>query len=285
MKRKVIAALTVILTLIILIVVVPIVINECYKANTGYLTVWNGADVLAFYGTILGAAIGAAIAVLTIVATISFNRKQMQRDAYLNSEREKWGTIEATISKALDIINPKRIMLVGIDFLADSNNDYPISVILAIQRYQVDCRIAPDQLYTYLSSVDYPKVKVFLDAMAKASQQFFDIAQKECDLYELIRKLKSRDIASTIIRSESILPNSFTPENLNFADNILRDTKDLHSDTIYDQIKAENKKLANAYETMYRELLSLKGQTFDTIYTEIQKNADGILRFRRKNHA
>lgn len=275
----------VVLGLLIAIVGVPIGINECYKANTGYITVWNGADMLAFYGTILGATIGAAIAVLTIVATISFNRKQIQRDAYLNSEREKWGAIEATISKALDMINPKHIMLVGIDFLADSNNDYPISVILAIQRYQIDCRLAPDQLYTCLSSVDYPKVKIFLDAMAKASQQFFDIAQKECNLYEAIRKLKSRDIASRIIKNESMLPNLFTPEDLNFASSILSKTKDLNSDAVYAQIKTENEKLANAYETTYRQLLSLKGQTFDTIYTEIQKNADEILRFRRKNNA
>lgn len=56
----------VVLVLLIAIIGIPVGINECYKANTGYLTVWNGADVLAFYGTILGAVIGAAIAVLTI---------------------------------------------------------------------------------------------------------------------------------------------------------------------------------------------------------------------------
>lgn len=121
--------------------------------------------------------------------------------------------------------------------------------------------------------------------MTNASQLFFDIAQKECDLYEQIRKLKSRDIASRIIKNESLLPNSFTSEELTFADSILRDTKDLRSDSVYDQIKAENEKLANAYEITYRQLLSLKGQTFDTIYTEMQKNADDILRFGRKNHA
>lgn len=37
------------------VIVVPIGINELYLTNDGYVTVWNGADMLAFYGAILGA--------------------------------------------------------------------------------------------------------------------------------------------------------------------------------------------------------------------------------------
>lgn len=40
--------------------VIPIVINELYKRNDGYLTVWGGADVLSFYGAVISA-IGAGI--------------------------------------------------------------------------------------------------------------------------------------------------------------------------------------------------------------------------------
>lgn len=42
------------LAVIIFVIVVPIVINECYKANSGYMTIWGAADVLSYYGTILG---------------------------------------------------------------------------------------------------------------------------------------------------------------------------------------------------------------------------------------
>lgn len=33
----------------------PIIINECYKGDSGYITIWSAADTLSYYGTVLGA--------------------------------------------------------------------------------------------------------------------------------------------------------------------------------------------------------------------------------------
>lgn len=66
MIAKIIKIVIAILTAVFLIVGIPLIINESYKANCGYITVWDGADVLGYYGTILGA----AIAVVTLAATI-----------------------------------------------------------------------------------------------------------------------------------------------------------------------------------------------------------------------
>ena len=53
MKIKRIAKIVlIILGAIFLIIGVPIIINECYKANFGYNTVWNGADVLGLGGAL-----------------------------------------------------------------------------------------------------------------------------------------------------------------------------------------------------------------------------------------
>lgn len=38
---------------VLLIIGVPLIINECYLRNNGYLTVWEGADVFAYYGAVL----------------------------------------------------------------------------------------------------------------------------------------------------------------------------------------------------------------------------------------
>lgn len=43
-----------IIFLALAIIGVPIVINELYLQNKGYMTVWEGADVLSFYGAALG---------------------------------------------------------------------------------------------------------------------------------------------------------------------------------------------------------------------------------------
>lgn len=273
------------LGLLMAIVGVPIGINECYKNNTGYITVWNGADVLSYYGTILSTAIGALIAVLTMAFTISFNRRQIQRDAYLRNEKEKWGKTESTIGTALDLINPQRILTLGMENIVQNNNVNINWAIASIQKYQMDCRLATDQLFTCLSYMDSPKVKPLLDAVNNASQQFFDIAQKEYNAYVKLSVAQIRDSALRTQDNAKRFPNTVSAYDISSAENVLNTTTATCPESVYDEIGACNKEMGNAYETTYRQLLSLKGQTFNTIYTEIQKNADEILRFRRKNHA
>lgn len=43
------------LLVFVAVILVPIMINALYLINGGYITVWSGADVLAFYGAALGA--------------------------------------------------------------------------------------------------------------------------------------------------------------------------------------------------------------------------------------
>lgn len=38
----------------------PIIINECYKGDSGYIAIWSAADTLSYYGTVLGALVAAA---------------------------------------------------------------------------------------------------------------------------------------------------------------------------------------------------------------------------------
>ena len=51
---------------LLLIVGVPIIINECYKTNSGYMTMWGAADALAYYGAII-ASVGAAVGVFVSI--------------------------------------------------------------------------------------------------------------------------------------------------------------------------------------------------------------------------
>ena len=44
----------------------PIVINECYKVNSGYITIWGATDMLAYYGSVVAAVIGIGGVFLTV---------------------------------------------------------------------------------------------------------------------------------------------------------------------------------------------------------------------------
>lgn len=264
-----------------LVVGIPLIINECYKANSGYITIWTAADVLSYYGTILGT----LVAVITIVVTIGFTRKQIQRESYIKSEHEKWAKIESKITEALGRINPQHILTEGVDNVAPVNDNFPNAIMTTIQKYQMDCRIATDQLFSYLSSEDFPKMKYLLDQIMQASIIFSDICEKEYVAYRKISDIKARRTALETIELEKKYPNSFTEKDLSFCASVLERTKNLKYDEIWDDIGKASRELADAYDHVYRNLLALKGQVFDSIYTDMRKRAGEILRFGRKNNA
>lgn len=100
--KKLVKIIAIVLTMLVLIFGVPIVINECYKANCGYSTAWDASAMLGYYGVILGA----IITVLTLIATITFTKKQIQRESFLKTESEKWSKLKSIFLDILSNINP-----------------------------------------------------------------------------------------------------------------------------------------------------------------------------------
>lgn len=65
-----------IVVILCLIFGVPFQINECYKTG-GYITMWNAADVLSYYGTIIAAVIG----IVGVYLTVHISNKNYRDDA------------------------------------------------------------------------------------------------------------------------------------------------------------------------------------------------------------
>ena len=61
------------IVLLLIIVGIPILINELYKLNNGYITEWGASDVLSYYGTILGAIGTIVLGVIAIYQTKKAN--------------------------------------------------------------------------------------------------------------------------------------------------------------------------------------------------------------------
>lgn len=256
---------------------VPILINESYKVGVGYITIWNAADVLSYYGTV----VGAVIAVATIAITITFNRKQIQRESYLKSENEKWKAIESEIADVLDRINPQRILMVGIDCLLVSKDKYSY-IFSSTQKYQMDCRIGTDKLSALLSPEDYSRIEELLGQIRKNSYDFYEISGEQSEIYQKMFQINDRDDMRRVLEMEEKVHNSFSEEELKLCREVVEGTENLQMDDLRKSIGVLSQKFADAYTGPYRDLLSQKKKTFDTIYTEIQKNADEILHFGRK---
>lgn len=259
---------------IFLIAGIPIIINECYKANCGYITVWSGADVLGYYGAILGS----TIAVATLAITIVFTKKQIQRDAFLKNETEKWDNLKKIFLQILTDINPMRVLK---DVMDNGVTD-PTKTINLLQRYQLDCKMATDVLNAHLNRMDYPKFKELLGGITTTAEEFVSISQKEIDQYSNFRILQHKDTAYKILKIEEEHPGSFLPEDIAFNMEIVKNCESISYKEINQQIMQINSEFIKLYEEKYRELLQLTGSTFEIISVEMQKYADFMLSFSYK---
>lgn len=76
--KRIYMAVAIIICLLV-VVGIPLIINEAYKSNGGYITVWSGADLLTYYGTIIAALGG----ILGVFFTVRHSQKQYLEDARL----------------------------------------------------------------------------------------------------------------------------------------------------------------------------------------------------------
>lgn len=60
---------------LLLVVGIPIAINEAYKVDEGYITMWGAADVLSFYAVILSG----IISISALIATIYHSKRETDR--------------------------------------------------------------------------------------------------------------------------------------------------------------------------------------------------------------
>ncbi len=73
MKNKHI--ICVVLAAILFVFLIPIAINELYKLDIGYQTVWGASEVLAYYAELLGS----IIAIVVLIITVYFSRKDINK--------------------------------------------------------------------------------------------------------------------------------------------------------------------------------------------------------------
>ena len=273
--KRVLKIILGILVISAFLVGIPIVINECYKANCGYSTAWDASAMLGYYGTILGA----IITVVTLVTTITFTKKQIQRESFLKNESEKWSKLKSIFLDILSNINPmgtlKEVM--------DNGFIDPTKAIHILQRYQMNCKTSTDLLNAYLNMNDYPKVKHLIDGIAEMAEEFVDISSGEIEQYSDFRILQNKDSAYQMVEIEKARPGSFSKENLATNQEIIKKLKNISSENINSQIAFYNSEFIRVYETKYRALLQSIGSTFETLEVATAQEADRLLNFDSKS--
>lgn len=274
MKKKLICAIGIAAVGALLIVGIPAAINEAYKTGTGYVTLWDAKDVLSYYGTILGS----LVTIAGLAITISFTKRQIQRESYLKSESDRWVKIETVVSNILDEINPITIL----EQVMDAGFAEPAKAINLLQKYQMSCRSATDQLCAYLNNADYTRVKDLVDHIAAVAEKFFQASQKGVNQYSRIQQLQLRNTVLKLLSMAEQHPDMFSAEEFAKYQVTIQTSDDIRFEDIESAIRQLNEEIIRIYETDFRGLLQLKGTTFETIGMQMQKNADAILSLWRK---
>ena len=218
---------------------------------------------------------GSVIAVISIIVTIAFTKRQIQRDSFLKNENEKWDRLREIFLQILNDINPMRVL----KDVMDNGFADPTKAIHLLQRYQLDCKMANDLLNVHLSMSDYPKFKELIDGIATTAEYFVDVSQKEIDQYSDLRIWQHKDAAHEMLRIEKERPGSFSKDHIALNEEVVEKIKTISYENINLQITQLNTELVQAYEEKYRTLLQLTGSTFETIAIETKRQADSMLSF------
>lgn len=269
--KKVIKIIILVIVLLFFVFGIPIIINECYKADRGYLTMWDASAMLGYYGAILGT----SITVITLVATISFTKKQIQRESFLKTECEKWNKLKTIFMDILTNINP----IVILKDVIDNGFANPTKTINTLRRFQMNCKTSNDLLNAYLNMNDYPKVKHLIDGIVKISEEFVNISFGEIEQYSNYRILQQRDSAYQMVEIEKMRPSSFSQEKLVANQEVIEKLKTINAEEIYSKIEYFNNEFIRVYQSEYINLLKEIGSTFEMLEIETKQEADRLLNF------
>lgn len=272
--KKIIKIIIFFIVLFFVVFGIPIIINECYKVDSGYTTMWDASAMLGYYGSILGT----SITVITLVATISFTKKQIKRESYLKTENEKWNKLKTIFLDILTNINP----IVVLKDVMDNGLINPTKTINILQRYQMNCKSSTDLLNAHLNINDYPRVKHLIDNINKMSEEFANISAEQIELYSNYRILQYKDSAFQMIEIEKNRPGSFSSESLATSKEVIEKLKTINGDEINSQLQFLNSEFIRVYESEYINLLKEIGSTFEIIDVATMQEADRLLNFNVK---
>lgn len=214
------------LLLVIVVLAIPVLINEAYKINKGYYTVWEGADVLAFYGSITGA-IGTIV--LGIIAWQQNNRLlKLEENTFLAQNACSVLIDEIVIEEFNSIACNLEFHDEQIVYTDESkDSQYYASLKINFKIHSLENKPALVHIKNLLLGVNLGKrTEMLLDASAKSVEYSRVAISKECSLFcitlimaqaekeRLINAINNCDCEVILNVSLSILTDKYVASNL-----------------------------------------------------------------------
>ena len=256
MKRKVLYIIAVMM-IGILIFGGPILINELYKENTGYITLWGAKEVLGYYGIVLGCLLNAIVSIYVVRKTIRNTQSQILYEKEVESEKEKWKKVEQIIDDTLKLLEPSQYIPLKIDVYQPEQVYAVCDNLLATT---VKMKTSVDWIKAYVRPGEYDWIKPLVDLI-------IPVINQECVLCEELRGTFMQTISDSL------------KSRLNQAMEKNVDTKewDQKQKNFLNDIKLTKEKFVNLQQNEYQDLLNCRRDVFIHIYGEISKSKKFVL--------
>lgn len=271
MKKKTLFAIAVLFGIILFVFGVPIVINECYKAG-GYVTLWSAEDVLSYYGTILGA----TVSVVVLAATILFTRKQIRHDQFVNSQSEKWKSVDAIINQAIASVQPLHVAQM---VYADVGYEHAGETINKLQRHIMNMKKSLDMINCHLDSTERKRLSALIQQILSCMEEVESLASQMVQQLSCIQRNKLHENYKELLRLALQSPDTVDEETVQNYQNYLKANPYTPPDRITEEIGDIGLKLVGTYNTTYQSLLDKKREVFRDIERENMEKADEILKW------
>lgn len=219
----------------------PLLINEAYRPNKGYITVWTGPEFLGYYGTILGA----VATIIALVATIEFSRRQILFERHVQREMEKWKEIEGLFRTAIIYAEPSHLTSMFYNNLQNKGLDF----CMELETYLIKLSEAMDYLDVTIEEDDEPAVQELLMQLKTVETEDKKAAREYDDLISFYWQWQNGE---------------------------LKHVTDLMTEFAKSRNEI-NAKVESLRQNEYQKLLQMKKSTFAKIYDRIDIDSRNIL--------
>lgn len=229
------------------IVGVPLLITK-FLGNINVLSV---SDILAYCGTIMGA----AATIFALWGTIWFTRKQIKQERYIENKRTEWRTLESVYDDFLVKLHPLCLLnRIESKMMFVNNKDDIENALHILYQYKFDCINVPYQISLSGGTMWKTKLRKLSGKISDIAMKYMALSENGIDIYRQFRELVAQGSANGTIPKE-----------------LMDARKKFQMDLIQEA--------SNSYQTVQ----ILKMVTFKQIYTDIEKEADQMLYFWRKH--
>lgn len=220
-----------------LIVGAPFLIRLFYSLAPSVRTYWSPADLLAYYGALLSAAVG----VFTLYFTLRKDLLKLQADRRMQNESRLWQTINERFLQCLSDIHPHKLENLILSCLSGGD---PCALIAKTVAFRVTVTTSVDGLICSVPNITDPSFRKLKDQLLSFQAKLLSITER----YSLLQQ-------NMILDRHRSCPIS-SPSPISF-------------ETFAHERAAISHEIQALYDTDYRELLMCSGNFFRAKNAEI----------------